>query len=58
MIKKKSCIGTTISIFNNNLQKYSFKKSFIWGKTNWAKKMQSLFKTMLLIHCILFALIW
>ncbi len=31
-------IGATICIFNNKLQKISFKNSFIWKNEKWLKK--------------------
>ncbi len=50
-----SCIGTTMSIYHNKLQKncskiHSYEKSFFWEKD-----MQSSFKAIILSHCILFA---
>jgi hypothetical protein len=54
---KKSCIGTTINIYHNNVQKKLFKNSFIWKSYFWVKRHDSLLKITLLVHCILFGVL-
>jgi hypothetical protein len=42
-------IGATICIFNNKLQKISFKNSLIWKGEKWLKRIQSFCKIFLLV---------
>jgi hypothetical protein len=53
--KDMSCIGIIISIFINNSKRFCLKIYLYEKRKIDQREMQSLFKVMLLAHCILFA---